>query len=137
MKVVFNKKKVILSVGIMIISILGLFLFLYLNHTYSFAIPCFFHELTGLYCPGCGITRMCLALLEFHFYQAFRFNPFLFLLFPFIIGYGIYLYYHWLTDSKGKAIPNIIWNSLLVLAIMFMVIRNIPVFSYFVPTTLS
>lgn len=137
MNVMFNRKKMIFSIGVVLISILGLFVFLYLNHNYSFAIPCFFHEITGLYCPGCGITRMCLSILEFDFYQAFRFNPFLFLLSPFIIGYGISVYYHWVTDTKSKPISNFIWNGLLIFAILYTVARNIPAFSYLAPTILS
>ena len=32
--------------------------------------PCFFHWLTGLYCPGCGSTRCLHALLHGNFRQA-------------------------------------------------------------------
>lgn len=30
-------------------------------------IPCPFHRLTGLRCPGCGVTDLCLDLLHGHF----------------------------------------------------------------------
>ena len=42
---------------------------------------------TGLYCPGCGGRRMLKALLHGRIYQAFRYNPFLFISIPFVIVY--------------------------------------------------
>jgi len=37
---------------------------------------CPFKALTGILCPGCGMTRAFLALTEFDFVGAFHFNPF-------------------------------------------------------------
>ncbi|MCD7097921.1 DUF2752 domain-containing protein [Stenotrophomonas sp. MMGLT7] len=37
--------------------------------------PCMFHAATGLYCPGCGMTRALHALLHGDLAQAFAFNP--------------------------------------------------------------
>lgn len=33
-------------------------------HCTGLGIPCLFYLWTGFKCPGCGITRMCLALLS-------------------------------------------------------------------------
>lgn len=137
MNVVLNKKKLIFSIKIFIILLVGLIIFLYLNRQYSFAIPCFFHKVTGFYCPGCGITRMFLSLLHLDFYQAFRFNPYLFILLPFFTGYGMIYYYHYVTDKKEPHVPSTIWNILLGSAIIFMILRNIPFFSFLAPTFLS
>ena len=46
------------------------------------SIPCPFHALTGLLCPGCGVTRMCLALLTLDLSAAWAANPVLLLLLP-------------------------------------------------------
>lgn len=48
------------------------------------AVPCLFHLVTGLQCPGCGATRMCLALLRLDFAAAWAANPGLLLLLPFL-----------------------------------------------------
>lgn len=133
----FNRKKLLFSVLILILGVVALLLFLFLNHTYSFYIPCFFHQITGLYCPGCGITRMIISILQFDFYQAFRWNPFLFLLIPFFVIYGTLYYYHWLYNKNIPKLPNLVWNILLILAILFMVLRNIPIFDFLKPTLIN
>lgn len=46
------------------------------------AIPCPFRAVTGLLCPGCGVTRLCLALLRGDFGAAWRANPVLLALLP-------------------------------------------------------
>ncbi len=43
-------------------------------------LPCPFHLLTGSPCPGCGMTRACLALCEGDPAAAWRYHPFSFAL---------------------------------------------------------
>lgn len=43
---------------------------------YALSIPiCAFHYLTGIPCPGCGMTRACVSLLKGDVLKAFSFNP--------------------------------------------------------------
>ena len=49
---------------------------------YWFYPRCFFHQATGLDCPGCGGLRSVQCLLHGDFAAAFRFNPLLYLLIP-------------------------------------------------------
>ena len=102
-------------------------------------IPCIFHEITGLYCPGCGITRLFLSLLTFDFYQAYRYNQLVFILLPFTLILIIDYLFKTLTNKKNilyYKINNKVWYLLIVLTILFGIIRNIPNFDYFIPTTL-
>ena len=46
------------------------------------SLPCPFHALTGLWCPGCGMTRMCLSLLRGDLSAAWASNPALMVLLP-------------------------------------------------------
>lgn len=39
--------------------------------------PCVFHALTGLLCPGCGLTRAVHESLHGNVHAAISFNPFL------------------------------------------------------------
>ena len=61
----------------------------------GFAVPCFFHAITKLYCPGCGMTRCLTHLLQFEIQDAFRCNVAIFLLSPallYILTYSLYSY---------------------------------------------
>jgi hypothetical protein len=41
----------------------------------KFEAPCTFHEVTGLYCPGCGATRAARFLIRGNIKESFIFNP--------------------------------------------------------------
>ena len=120
-------KKVVVSILILILFI-GYY---YISKYTGFTIPCIFHELTGFYCPGCGITRMFLSLFQFRFYQAFRYNPFVFVC---LVGY---LFYKIIPYEIPKKYKSFFINSLLILTILFGILRNIPLFSFLKPTLIS
>ena len=107
--------------------IILLLVYLVVGKKLHFYIPCYIHEITGLYCPGCGVTRMLLSILKLDFYQAFRYNPFLFILSPF--GAVLYLenIYALYTNKKPlyKKIDNRIWITLIILLLLYGIIRNI------------
>ena len=48
-------------------------------------IGCPIKWLTGISCPGCGITRSCISLLKFDFKQAFEYHALTLVLVPSII----------------------------------------------------
>lgn len=109
-------------------------LFLYIIH---FPLRCPFYEITKLYCPGCGITRCIISLFHFEFYQAFRYNPLIFILLPVLIPYMIYLlivYVFDLEDYIVKKIPSYVWVILLIITILFGILRNLSVFVFLAPT---
>ncbi|MBR6732877.1 MAG: DUF2752 domain-containing protein [Kiritimatiellae bacterium] len=54
--------------------------------TYGFYPRCIFFSLTGWRCPGCGFLRAMYSLLHGRIVDAFRFNPYLFIIIPVLIG---------------------------------------------------
>ena len=78
--------------GILILLGIGMLYALFSTIT-GLRIPCVVYALTGLYCPGCGVTRMCLSLLRFDFRTAFSCNQLLILSLPCLGGMVIYLLY--------------------------------------------
>lgn len=117
------------KVKIGIILFLLLLLYFILNKYLNFSIPCIFHEITDLYCPGCGITRMFFSLIELDFYHAFRSNPLVFVL---LCLYLIYLIFK-VVLPKDLKIPNSIYYVLLVIVILFGILRNISIFDFLAP----
>lgn len=90
-------------------------------------IPCLFHKATDLYCPGCGITRMIVSMFKGEFYQAFRYNMVMFVLFPFFIFFIVDYLFSVIKkkDALFRKIPSIILYILIGILILFAVLRNI------------
>ena len=86
--------------------------------------------ITGLDCHGCGITRMFVALFHGNIYQAFRYNPLVFIELP-ILLILIILYIH---KKEYRKVINIIFIILVVITIVYGVLRNIPMFYFLAPT---
>ena len=106
---------------------------------YGIVIPCFFHKLTGFYCPGCGVTRMLSSLMKLEFYQAFRYNSLIFIALPFIIICIGDIVIKWLYNRQDyfyRKINNKVWVALLIIAVLFGIARNIPIFDYLRPTVI-
>ncbi len=101
-------------------------LFFFDPSVYHFYPLCLFHRFTGLLCPGCGSLRALHALFSGHFASALRFNGLLVLCLPFLSVYGCR---RLLYSVRGKPTPKLqrIWVlGVIVAAITFGVLRNLP-----------
>ena len=49
-------------------------------------VPCLFHLITDISCPGCGITRACVSLAQGKFVAAWGYHPFVFFVVPLALG---------------------------------------------------
>lgn len=113
--------------------LLGILYLIWLKLT-GIGIPCVFRLVTGLRCPGCGVTTMLLALTEGRFDLARHVNPFLFYTGPLLLLFLIWNEIKTITGKKGKAdrIVNILLIAYLIALIVFGVVRNIGVTPHFV-----
>ena len=129
------KKKIITF----LLIIIGLIIYLILGEHLNIFFKCPIRSVFHLYCPGCGSTRMLRSLIHGNIYQAFRFNPLLFIAIPLYI---IYLLLNLWAEKKGKISitkklePNI-WYFLIFLFIIYGILRNIPLFKFLAPTLIK
>ena len=120
-------KIIFLDSFIVIISLM----YYFLNKYFNIGIPCLFYQITGLKCPGCGITRLIFSLIKLEFQQAFFYNPLVFILLPFIGFYIIYQEYLYITKKEEKIIkkiPSYIYYVLIIILIIYAILRNIFIF---------
>lgn len=93
----------------------------------SFTVGCPINRLTGLKCPGCGVTRMILRILHLDFKTAFFYNPAIFCLVPlWAAAFCIFM----LLERRGKTaaaqkVKNIAVFFSIAVLVFFGVVRNI------------
>lgn len=102
------------------------FLYLFWLKGTGIGIPCPFHLITGLKCPGCGISTMLVRLASRDLRGSFEANPFLFVTWPFIVWEIIFS-----EDLRQRSLSDPAWNRALLAAylaalIVFGVLRNLP-----------
>jgi len=105
----------------------NILLFCFDPSIHGFYPTCFFHETTGLLCPGCGSLRALHLLLHGHIEAAFHFNPLLVLSLPLFVWFaGLYCVRMAHNQSFRFRVPSKwIWIGVTVI-LAFSVWRNLP-----------
>ena len=122
-----NREKLNKFLKINLTLLLSFIVYFIINRLTGFYIPCLFRLITGLKCPGCGITHSLFALINLDFKEAFNQNPLVFIYLPFIFLYYIYISYIYLTNKKDNIltkIPNYIMIFIVVITLVYGVVRN-------------
>ena len=86
---------------------------------------CIFFKLTGLYCPGCGTTRMLFYLVHGHVFDALRYNALSLLVLPAVF----YALVRRSFAAGLPALPHVSRRWMMAFAftvVLFTVARNIP-----------
>jgi hypothetical protein len=129
------------SLGIFVVLLLGAaalmgsaMIFLFNPATHHFYPVCLFHELTGLNCPGCGMTRSLYALLHGNVRLALKDNALFLLTLVALAVWGgrfsVRIIRH--QPAAFNLSPKMLW-LFIVVAFVFAVIRNLPGFEWLSP----
>ena len=119
------KRKEATILGLIVIA---LSVYVYFKDPFNGPIlPCIFNKITGFYCPGCGMTRAVNSCFKFNFYQALRFNALLFIM-PIMLGI-----YYFVSYMEKPKIAKVILIIMLIIAIGYGVLRNLPLFEFLAP----
>jgi hypothetical protein len=95
---------------------------------------CQLHSLTGLHCPGCGMTRSLHSILNGQFLQAMAYNLLSPILLPFLAITAVRSLWAWAWGEKRSPrrrwLPS--WMPLVIGTVLltFAVVRNIPVYPF-------
>lgn len=121
------KERAIKTIGILgIVFLLGIAYGIFFIYT-GIGLPCKFYQITGLKCPGCGITRFVTKCMQLDFYNAIKENylaPLMFLLVGEIIVEQIVTYIRYGRARISKRNERMAWGFVGVLILWF-VVRNI------------
>lgn len=115
-----------LIAGVLLLVAVVFFFFDPTRH--AFYPSCLFYKLTGLNCPGCGGLRALHQLTHGDIVAAFRCNPLLITLLPFIAFLSLRWFKHGRSAFDGNPgifRPATIW-TLLAVTLVFTILRNLP-----------
>lgn len=91
-------------------------------------IPCVFHSITDVPCPGCGMTRACLSITHGNLTDAWRYHPLAFVLVGLSLGFAFFptsLMAAWNRQSNKTKNLISISGIVICLSVWLMKLRSI------------
>ena len=103
------------------------FTYLLIHELTGFSLHCPIRRILGVYCPGCGVSRVFFHLARFELFEAFSSNCVVFCLLPIALFEAIFHGYRYVRYGSGrffKAERIGLWAVVGIL-IAFGILRNI------------
>lgn len=79
-------------------------------------VPCLFRQTTGLRCPGCGVTDLCLGLLHGRFFPGYNWG---------LVLAAPWLAWLWLAGKRRPRAAEAIGWTLVAAMVAWGVLRNL------------
>ncbi len=102
------------------------FTYLLIHEWTGFSIPCPFWTIFHLYCPGCGVSRMCIHLFHGEIYEAFSSNCVIFCLLPITLADAMFHAYRYIRYGYGRfnRVERVAVWVIIGILVMFGIVRN-------------
>ncbi len=115
--------RVCLAAGIAAAALVGYVVIFDLT---GLGMPCILHELTGLQCGGCGMTRAAVSLLHLDFPAAFSYHALWPVLVSYMLWVGISAAVVYIRRGEIQFLPGKWWMHAAVLAVVagYGILRN-------------
>ena len=123
---------VLLLYGAVLLLLLGYYAAVRLLNV---GLPCLVYKIFGIYCPSCGVSRMCVALLRGDLVGGFWYNPFAFFALPilFAVLCRQTVLYVMRGEHRLSRIERVTLWTLLCASILFGILRNVEACSFLAP----
>ena len=94
-------------------------------------IPCVFRKITGLLCPGCGITHLCVDLAHLRIREAFYDNPACFVVLPVLAVIVGRMEWRYVREGSVRTtrVENVLLGMMVAGLIVYGILRNVFSFS--------
>lgn len=111
---------------IFIVLIIGVLYGIFVMKT-GIGVPCIINLITGYKCPGCGVSRMCMALMRLDVEAAYNYNKVLFLLLPVLLAVFSYQLYRYVRydNTKLTKVQSAILYIAVALLVIWGIVRNL------------
>lgn len=92
----------------------------------GFGIPCMLHKVTGLQCPGCGLSRAIAAVVRLDFAAAFGYNHLWPLYAAYFLWGGIGMAHAYIRRGEVGYLPGKTWMHAVILTavVAYGILRN-------------
>ncbi len=115
--VMCRKQRVMRAAGILLAVVIFGLIYLWFFTTFGVGIPCIFNRITGLLCPGCGMTHAIAELCKGDIRGALGYNALVVDVFPVLC---LYLLYRAVRYINGRGEGFYIWEYALLI-ILFII----------------
>ena len=125
-------QRIFAAAGVMISAAASAFVWYFNPSNVNFFPVCPLYAMTGLACPGCGLTRGFHALFHGDVLTALHFNALL-PIFAFLIGFLLVSLVLIVARGRGlswRIFPPASLYGFLILAAAFFVLRNLPFYPF-------